>query len=385
MPINMTDWADGDLITAARLNQIKNEAASVTEANVFSQPQQAPIGVSGSDTDLVNRKFYWDNMTSGAGGGNVPSGGVAGQVLYKNSGGDYDTLWRTLAAADVGAYSSSTVDALLSGKASSSHTHAIATFSSDGFMSSSDKFKLDDASSTVVNGALISRDASGRAQVSDPSAAQDIATKNYVDTSVGASANQFKEVPLGSVSGSLNADFDTKKDVMVTLTLTGNCTVSFINVPSGVSRVTLLVTQDATGGRTLSFGIAPTWLRGSKSTIDPAANATSYVDMVTLNGGTTWVASVRDTRAQEFDSYFFNPPSNGDNYVIFKNPVKLDCQSASIKKAGTGSVVLARSTNGGSTFSTVTGSAEQFDGGDILRATTSGFSGWFTFTVPRVA
>ncbi len=51
-----------------------------------------------------------------------------------------------------------------------------------GLMSGADKQKLDDATSTNTASKIVQRDASGRAQFADPSAAQDVATKSYVDT-----------------------------------------------------------------------------------------------------------------------------------------------------------------------------------------------------------
>ena len=61
-------------------------------------------------------------------------------------------------------------------------THANATTGANGFMSSTDKQKLDYAVSTNTAGRMIIRDASGRAQVVNPAVNYDIANKDYVDT-----------------------------------------------------------------------------------------------------------------------------------------------------------------------------------------------------------
>ena len=61
-------------------------------------------------------------------------------------------------------------------------SHANATSSANGFMSSTDKQKLDNAVSANTASRLIIRDSSGRAQVSNPSASNDIANKSYVDS-----------------------------------------------------------------------------------------------------------------------------------------------------------------------------------------------------------
>ena len=62
---------------------------------------------------------------------------------------------------------------------SGSHTNA--TVASSGFMSASDKQKLDYATAENTVGRLIIRDSSGRAKVQTPSNSYDIANKSYID------------------------------------------------------------------------------------------------------------------------------------------------------------------------------------------------------------
>lgn len=59
-----------------------------------------------------------------------------------------------------------------------------ATTGVDGSMSSTDKTKLDGATDSTTANTLVIRDASGRTKFVDPSATQDAATKNYVDTQI---------------------------------------------------------------------------------------------------------------------------------------------------------------------------------------------------------
>ena len=61
-------------------------------------------------------------------------------------------------------------------------THKNATTSASGFMSSADKQKLDNATSSYTASRLVLRDSYGRAQVQSPSSSYDIANKTYVDT-----------------------------------------------------------------------------------------------------------------------------------------------------------------------------------------------------------
>ena len=63
-----------------------------------------------------------------------------------------------------------------------SGTHRTATTSLNGFMSSSDKSKLDNATSSYTASRLMLRDSYGRAQVQSPSSSYDIANKTYVDS-----------------------------------------------------------------------------------------------------------------------------------------------------------------------------------------------------------
>lgn len=75
-----------------------------------------------------------------------------------------------------------------SARADHTHNLVLATASAHGAMSSTDKAKLDGAVSTATASRLILRDGSGRAQVSSPSAAADIANKGYVDATIGGAA-----------------------------------------------------------------------------------------------------------------------------------------------------------------------------------------------------
>ena len=73
------------------------------------------------------------------------------------------------------------------------------------------------------------------------------------------------------------------------LTLTGNVTLAFTDPPAS-GRFTLVITQDATGGRTVTWPASVKWPGGAAPTISTGANA---VDIVTLVfRGTTYYASI---------------------------------------------------------------------------------------------
>ena len=61
-------------------------------------------------------------------------------------------------------------------------THQNASVNANGFMSYSDKQKLDNATSEYTSSRLMMRDSNGRAKVKNPSTDYEIANKNYVDT-----------------------------------------------------------------------------------------------------------------------------------------------------------------------------------------------------------
>lgn len=64
----------------------------------------------------------------------------------------------------------------------SNGTHSNATVSTNGFMSYSDKQKLDNATSEASGNRLMLRDVYGRAKVANPSSTYDIVNKTYVDS-----------------------------------------------------------------------------------------------------------------------------------------------------------------------------------------------------------
>lgn len=185
----------------------------------------------------------------------------------------------------------------------------------------------------------------------------------------------------GNVSGSVTVDLDGNNDVIQSLTLTGNTTISLTNVPVDYAVVTLLVTQDSTGSRTLSVAGDVTVLNGGDGSISPTLNSRSIVTLVTADGGSHWDMAVADPRANQLDDFYWNPQADGDYYIKAKNPFTLDL--AGTTTGGTGSVAHAKSTDG-STFTAVSG-ITSFATGDIYRMTVSGFSDWFTVTIPRVS
>lgn len=74
------------------------------------------------------------------------------------------------------------------------------------------------------------------------------------------------------------------------LTLTANCTLSFTGAVSGLaSTLTVVVRQDATGGRTLTYPGTVTWAGGAPRFLSTAANSVDIIGFISTNGGTSWI------------------------------------------------------------------------------------------------
>jgi len=169
------------------------------------------------------------------------------------------------------------------------------------------------ATSSNTNSAYVVRDASGRAQFTDPSAAQDAATKNYVDT-VAQGLNTHDAV-----------------DVATTATLTATYTAG---------------TTDASGG--LGIGASLTSTSNTSLTIDNVAVAVNnrvlvknqstgtqngiYYVSASGSGSTPWVL----VRAEDSNNSIAGEMANGDFVFVVSGSLG----------AGTGWVLNSASTTG---------------------------------------
>ncbi len=162
--------------------------------------------------------------------------------------------------------------------------------------------------------------------VTDPTSAQDAATKNYVDTTTATSAqgaladsalqnvaeditptlggelvgagNVVSDVELKDISETVvtDATFFGDENVDYTegayrkLTLTGNVTsIDILNWPATgkVGSLTLRLKQDATGSRTITWPASVDWAGGAAPTLSTAANAVDFVTLWTDDAGIT--------------------------------------------------------------------------------------------------
>lgn len=103
----------------------------------------------------------------------------------------------------------------------------------------------------------------------------------------------YGEVVVGGASGtntSSSYTVDLVSGNVFNLILNANCTFTFSNPPaSGVAgNFTLILTQDSTGNRTVTWPGAVTWISGSAPTLTTTAYGVDILTFLTINAGTTW-------------------------------------------------------------------------------------------------
>ncbi|MEK7179061.1 MAG: hypothetical protein AAB727_02280 [Patescibacteria group bacterium] len=74
------------------------------------------------------------------------------------------------------------------------------------------------------------------------------------------------------------------------VTLTASCTFTFSNPPASgtAGSFTLILKQDATGSRGVTWPTSVQWENGSAPAITGTASATDILTFTTTNGGTAW-------------------------------------------------------------------------------------------------
>ncbi len=136
--------------------------------------------------------------------------------------------------------------------------------------------------STNVNSTLMVRDSSGRSQVTDPVMAQDISSKNYVDT-VASGLNPLQAVYAASTAnipgsyvngvGGVGAQF--------TITATGTFTVDGVTPPVGAR----FLLKNQTGGNGFQNGIYDVTNAGSVGVSPILTRSLDYNTPATVNAG----------------------------------------------------------------------------------------------------
>ncbi len=97
-----------------------------------------------------------------------------------------------------------------------------------------------------------------------------------------------------SVSGAHDIDRDDGETH--DLTLTGNATFTISGAFTGdVTDLRLMLRQDGTGSRTVTWPGSVTWIGGSAPTLQTGANAFDVIGLFTVDDGTTWIGAHIDS------------------------------------------------------------------------------------------
>jgi hypothetical protein len=96
---------------------------------------------------------------------------------------------------------------------------------------------------------------------------------------------------IGSVGSTATIDWSAG-DVQ-TMTLTNNCTLTFTNPPSSgkAQTLTLVVFQDSTGGRTLTYPSGIRWSYGQAPVLTTYPTYRDVLSFITYDGGTTYLGA----------------------------------------------------------------------------------------------
>jgi len=89
-----------------------------------------------------------------------------------------------------------------------------------------------------------------------------------------------------------SATLDLSLGNFITATLTGSCTFSFSNPTTNAFAFTLVLTNDGTAGRTITWPAAVIWPSGSIPNRTTSANKTDVYTFFTVNSGSTWFGNL---------------------------------------------------------------------------------------------
>lgn len=104
----------------------------------------------------------------------------------------------------------------------------------------------------------------------------------------GASGDGTQVHAVGNSGTALTLDAASASGYIKTITLTGNCTFTFTGATAGLAAtLELVLTQDATGSRTVTWPASVKW-SGGAPVLSTTAAAVDRLVFTSYNGGTTW-------------------------------------------------------------------------------------------------
>jgi hypothetical protein len=135
--------------------------------------------------------------------------------------------------------------------------------------------------SITVNAVTATSATVGGVNVTTASNTQTLTNKTF--TAFGETVYSFGNTGTSATLALSNGNF-------VTATLTGNCTFAFsmTSVPSGAYSFTLVLSNDGTGGRSITWPASVKWPNATVPTRTTTASKTDVYTFFTYDGGTTW-------------------------------------------------------------------------------------------------
>lgn len=114
---------------------------------------------------------------------------------------------------------------------------------------------------------------------------------NYADNTLSRpEIKDYAETVSAHGSSGTTETLDMTAGNVHTITLDNNCTLTFSN-PSATGKAcsfTLIVTQDGTGSRTITWPASVDWAGASAPTLSTGANDVDIFSFLTTDAGTTW-------------------------------------------------------------------------------------------------
>jgi len=162
------------------------------------------------------------------------------------------------------------IEELQAGKADLGHQHLVGDLTDAGALAAKDAIGAGDVAAGALDGLPIDMQDQ---QLTRPE------LKDFSETSTTPAVS----------AGALTLDLETGNVFEVTLS-ENVTTLTFANPPAAgrAGSCTLILRQDATGGRTLVWPASVRWPAGDPPAISAGANAADVFAFVTRDGGATW-------------------------------------------------------------------------------------------------
>jgi len=110
------------------------------------------------------------------------------------------------------------------------------------------------------------------------------------DETISVELKDYSETVYTNLTATGAVSVDVDNGPVQEMTLTGNVVFTFTNpvADGATSNLTLLLTQDGTGSRTITWPGSVKWASGTAPTLTTTAAAVSICTFFTPDGGTVW-------------------------------------------------------------------------------------------------